>query len=654
MDNNIKIAFSLDRLKLYNYAKEQEALAKAELERQWQEEERLVKEKTLESSVLAEFYRYKRIEDPYGSRLLILNSGDKTEKLTGRLEDFWVGHTGGYKALSYVWGEPKLTDMIFIEGKRLAITDSLGIALRRLRPPASQPPLRIWIDQICINQKDTIERNQQVRLMHAIFKNSTQVLVWLGADTDGHAPRAFQMAQSLSSIFQDKLLSKLCKAKGANFDWIPIEYWKSLRELTRLPWFRRAWIPQEIGTETDATVHWGDESISWIALHGSMKHLETQGWELKKKHKIDTSAITVLFRRFATPATDKASDQAHQSFIYQLCLSARNIASDPRDYIYSQLGHPSAWISSENAMIIQPDYDNTVSAVYHEIAIRALTTSATLTVLNAVSDTGDPKPPLGPSPLPTWVPRWDAGRFGSIIGYPGRYAASGNLKSNITKISFDDSFSTLTVKGLIVDNLASLTSKFPSNAFNPDSSKRDLLHSAWRLCRTYRPDPSLSTLKAFLDALAPVARFTSLSSHTGLSTPSLAPDDTAVYCCGVAALSKLFPATYFNTKHDPRRVLTPATEKSNATAWIQAAEDHAVQRCFGVTREKGYFALVPPTAKVGDVVVLLVGGETPFVLRQNRQSETWSFVGEAYVTGLMEDKGGMLGVGAEVRRFRLR
>ncbi|KAK4033438.1 heterokaryon incompatibility protein-domain-containing protein [Parachaetomium inaequale] len=616
---NLHIAFSPWRLRLQKYRQDQEANERAELERQALENERLVRERTLEPAVLAEFYRYKRIEDYSGSRVLVLKPGEKTDKLAGRLEDIWIGGEGPrYSALSYVWGEPQFNDVILIDGKRLAITNSLGIALRRLRPVAGQPALRIWIDQICINQRDTVERNQQVRLMHAIFRDAHRVLVWLGADPDGHAPRAFQLANALRSIFEDKLLSSLCKSKGADFDWIPVENWKSLRELSKLPWFRRAWIPQEIGTDAKAIVHWGSDNI----------------------------------QRFVEQPRDEPGGRARHSFIYQLYLSARNSATDPRDYVFSQLGHYSAWIEAERALIIQPDYDNTVAAVYHEIAIRALTVDSSLMLLNAVSDNGETRPLLpGPEVLPSWVPRWDAGRFHSLIGHPGRYKASGAAKSWITKNSFEDNYNTLVIKGLVVDTIDKVTAKFTSSCFNSESSKKDLIQTAWRLCRPPKP--------AFLDTLAPSALFGHISSPSGSSTcPNIS--DTA-YASGISVLSKLFPAAAFSTKHDPRKPpnseATP-TEKPprpNPTAWLQAAEDHAVHRCFAVTKESRYFAMVPPTTKTGDILCVLQGGETPYVLRLDpKGAKKRLFIGEAYVPGLMEDASGLFGTGMELETFRLR
>ncbi|KAK4451182.1 heterokaryon incompatibility protein-domain-containing protein [Podospora aff. communis PSN243] len=661
MANPNNIAFSPGRMKLHSFAVEQEERAKAEAERRLRENERVPPQSTLESAVLAKFYQYRRIENPYGSRVLVLEPAAADSLLTGRLETCLAGEMGTYKALSYVWGEPKFTDRIFIDGIRLDITESLGTALRRLRPLPKQQPLRIWIDQICINQKDIMERNQQVRLMHAIYKDARQVLVWLGTDPDEHATKAFQLVGSIRSIFEDNLLCRLARTEGSSFDWIPSEYWKSLRELVNLPWFRRAWIPQEIGTDTEAQVYWGSDKISWESLYNAMRLLETQGWVLKKKHKIITNSVTVLHRRFCDLPLDSPAAQARRSFVYQLCLNSRNIATDPRDYVFSQLGHPSARVEPDNTLIIQPDYDNSIVDVYHEIAIRALTTSSTLMILNAVSVIGKPVPPLhgpGERPLPSWVPRWDAGRFNNVLGFPGVYKAAGPAPSGITKASFEDNFNTLMVEGAIIDKLDNVLTKFTHSHFDLDSSKKSFLLSIWRLCFTgsfssqpsssrvrekdickftaqglYQPDHKVSTLRAYLDILAPVARFRYTSSPDASLSPSPVSAN-AVYHSGIAALEEFFPPNnYFSSKNDPRKLIDTKMAynvKKSAATWIQAAEDHCVHRCFAVTKEKGYFALVPPTAESGDILCLLTGGETPYVLRPHAQDPgVYSFVGEA-------------------------
>ena len=83
-----------------------------------------------------------------------------------------------YKALSYTWGDAKDTVPIILDGHRFAVTRNLKKALLRLRRLDTETP--IWIDAICINQVDTVERTQQVELMRAIYQSTSEVIVWLG------------------------------------------------------------------------------------------------------------------------------------------------------------------------------------------------------------------------------------------------------------------------------------------------------------------------------------------------------------------------------------------------------------------------------------------------------------------------------------------
>lgn len=87
-------------------------------------------------------------------------------------------HQQDYKALSYVWGDAKDTQPILLNGRRFDVTQNLKRALVRLRAGGIVAP--IWIDAISINQADTEERNQQVRLMRDIYEKTSEVIVYLG------------------------------------------------------------------------------------------------------------------------------------------------------------------------------------------------------------------------------------------------------------------------------------------------------------------------------------------------------------------------------------------------------------------------------------------------------------------------------------------
>jgi hypothetical protein len=52
--------------------------------------------------------------------------------------------------------------------------------------------------------------------------------------------------------------------------------------------------------------------------------------------------------------------------------------------------------------------------------------------------------------------------------------------------------------------------------------------------------------------------------------------------------------------------------------------------------------LVPRTARVDDVICLLEGAQTPFILRADKsyengeQNTSWKLIGEAYIHGVMD------------------
>ena len=86
-----------------------------------------------------------------------------------------------YQALSYVWGSPVARRSIALNGKRKYITANLFSALSNIRQEHDQ---YLWVDALCIDQDNDIERTHQVQNMARIYEKAEQVLVWLGETTD--------------------------------------------------------------------------------------------------------------------------------------------------------------------------------------------------------------------------------------------------------------------------------------------------------------------------------------------------------------------------------------------------------------------------------------------------------------------------------------
>lgn len=85
-----------------------------------------------------------------------------------------------FEAVSYVWGSTKKTQLIRLlpASRTLAVTDALTQVLAHLNKTSTTGYL--WIDQLCVNQDDELERNHQVSMMGEIYSKARRTLVWLG------------------------------------------------------------------------------------------------------------------------------------------------------------------------------------------------------------------------------------------------------------------------------------------------------------------------------------------------------------------------------------------------------------------------------------------------------------------------------------------
>ncbi|KAF2686590.1 hypothetical protein K458DRAFT_280689, partial [Lentithecium fluviatile CBS 122367] len=114
------------------------------------------------------------------------------------------------------------------------VTTNLESGLRHLRY-RFQPRI-LWIDALCINQRDMAEKERQVRMMGQLYKNAERVHVWLGTVDDTNAVRA------AVGCIQNSL-----KSYNRNTSWTPTALEISgMQILASLPWWRRVWILQEV------------------------------------------------------------------------------------------------------------------------------------------------------------------------------------------------------------------------------------------------------------------------------------------------------------------------------------------------------------------------------------------------------------------------
>ena len=112
----------------------------------------------------------------------------------------------GYNALSYAWGHPRRTHHIICNEARVPITANLADWFRYCDPVAKRSRI-IWIDSICINQKDVVERGYQVRQMREVYRNAQLVVAWVGKAVDAGADGASvhdEISEELEAIKADE------------------------------------------------------------------------------------------------------------------------------------------------------------------------------------------------------------------------------------------------------------------------------------------------------------------------------------------------------------------------------------------------------------------------------------------------------------------
>ncbi|KAH9215470.1 heterokaryon incompatibility protein-domain-containing protein, partial [Leptodontidium sp. 2 PMI_412] len=83
-----------------------------------------------------------------------------------------------YDALSYVWGSTHEQTTIQLDDTRdYLVTKNLERALRHIShfETRKNEVVRIWVDAICINQRNIEERNSQVKIMWRIYAAAENV-----------------------------------------------------------------------------------------------------------------------------------------------------------------------------------------------------------------------------------------------------------------------------------------------------------------------------------------------------------------------------------------------------------------------------------------------------------------------------------------------
>ncbi|TGJ82702.1 hypothetical protein E0Z10_g6056 [Xylaria hypoxylon] len=446
---------------------------------------------------------------------------------------------GDYMTLSYVWGEAEGAQKksILLNGEPFLVLPNLYSALLQLRRTQRvQQGFKLWIDAICINQEDFVERGKQVGRMREIFASAWHVVIWLGTEADDStlavtALRWLAMRSRgpgpLEGLYREGKKIDLspffiawAKAKSA---WKEEVYTALFNLLTR-PYWQRTWILQEVAmARPDAPVICGERCLSCKDIYDAAVLIKTDenrlgrdiigsvrpriGQEWAYEFARDRDLMNLQLEQRPEESSSAAGDADPVGFLSTLLLSRDANVTKEEDRVYGILGLRSV----AELVNINPNYGLPLATIYQNFTTQLLS-KGDLDILRLVSrvsgkiyglDTLESlapgeqsaasayfklfknslKPPSSRAThivgkpcnheLPSWTVCWTC-RPAPAAQLRGAYCAGG--ESSILTVPIHSTDKTLVVQGLIFDTIRSLGSFHPSeaDARYPETDKESL------------------------------------------------------------------------------------------------------------------------------------------------------------------------------------
>ena len=595
------------------------------------------------------------------TRLLVLEPGQNTDKITCGLMNVSLTWRARYEALSYTWGDPKVTKPATCSGKSIDVTANLHSALHHLRHPDRQRIL--WVDALCINQEDDKDKETQVQRMGHIYSRARRVLIWLGEDveeTRGAIGSIKRLDSYFKALYPKRRITNLLPAFGT---WttvlsdvfptskVPIDFdWGPVLRLLECPWFLRTWIIQEAVLGRRAIVISGTDAVDWktlervcqgIGLHQTSTAIIP---EYNKNYNINEAVKTLMVAReernaiflkrwFSRKEFTKLMDLLNESLDFQ--------CSDKRDKVFGLLGIATDTRSEDEE--IRPDYESNVEEVYRRFVIWEIKKNHSLRSLSCASDRSK-----SVYELPSWVPDFSQlENTTNLMRFEKRVDFNATKKAK-PQARFSDEGDVLYLGGRAVDRIHFVgeTECIDPLSRDPDSNSLQAWHrnSGWlQECITIT-----------LQAEKAKARFAHYhrSNRVFQEIFGMADERYEEFWRTLTCSHnmKMLPGPAIHGIWMKSFVELVLKEESANANWVEANHEwvqerlldfqqiHAViglmnnNRRFCSTTD-GRIGLVPRSSAAGDLICVLYGGRVPYVLRPCEIG--YSLIGECYIHGLM-------------------
>ncbi|KAI0535691.1 heterokaryon incompatibility protein-domain-containing protein [Xylaria digitata] len=579
-----------------------------------------------------------------------------------------------FVALSYYWGDHNTLKRIVLSGDLIPITFNLYKALEELRRRGFY---RVWADDLCINQYDDEERSQQVLRMGAIYRSASMVfahlrgpgLAWQQALAEAvqritrraDAPRRTERQARLQAKRDARRKKKSTKNQSIDrethhrsIDHTEISTSFAGRRAMELsaaeetalflfldsPYWRRAWIIQEISMNPRLTIVWGRQAFDLSQLLQAFSLLSNY---IRGKREKVWNHIQCLYKIRTSQLALKPLSLVEA---LGLCYLAK--AQFIRDHVFALLG-----LAHDGAYLVPfPSYTLPQEDINRDMTIRLIRATGNFDVVVSKGHGID-----------TWYPNWFDSRYWHAyrlshlrIGRPslltytnyGPYRSSGHHTP-----SFRIHGQAITAKGFFLSTISDCSPTL-DEAKESDLPKAELIQSrAWKRNSKHErlffgPD-SIATMRTLCWLLIDITR--SKMKHRRPGTHLYTLLDTLLHkketiieqapsliqwlnCCEAQCFKingRRFVA-YLSMKSSVP--LSPGDRERLEEDCRTIQKNLRANMRLGYTNE-GEIGWFHRNSRVGDQVVILLGASMPCVLRQ-RETEGYTIVGQCILDGVMK------------------
>ncbi|KAK3069458.1 hypothetical protein LTR53_012190 [Teratosphaeriaceae sp. CCFEE 6253] len=540
-----------------------------------------------------------------------------------------------YETVSYVWGDTGLRGIVSVDGHDLDVPLTARKVLERMRDP--DRPRTVWIDAVCIDQRNLRDRNYLVQLMCEIYSHTTVGFVWLGED-DCDVRRTFGAIRGLYEearretegfeTFKETVWPGWWQVYGSptSVQFEP----ESMARLFSNSWFSRLWCVQEAALAPRSICHCGAHSIPLLHL------LRAAIWLYSKNKTLPEplSGMSGLARAVHIASyTDELLESPFQkgsNLLWMMNTLRQYDASLDKDHIYGLIGMYQRFTSNYDLPpSLAPRYDRSAQDIYSDATKLAMAELERADPLLYICHHSTEE--VENNWLPTWIPQWQRKQDLTIDTWPLNY--SGFTASGATKVRIDlaarEALGTLTLDGFVLGRVKAFTAAFTS----------DVLRSGGEYLRL---SACAEALVAGVGAEAGELAQTLVASLSQQRTPMGRGQCVAGYRALRQVLLKQEqlpePAHKSDEDIDSETIATSRTYREALDRWLR-------NRCVFVT-QAGHVGAGPKVMREDDLITILCGSRVPIILRRRGQTDAYVVVGPAYVNGVM------LGEAFEAHRAR--